>query len=200
MAYDNRFDEWVQKLKEESFQNNTFDRRKFIQGAGKIAGLSLGLTIAQSVGAFEVNAAPKFSSYPFTLGVASGDPLSDSVVLWTRLAPDPLNGGGMPNQAVPVKWEVAKDEHFRKIVRKGTEMAKPNLAHSIHVEADGLEPNKVYYYRFKTGHELSPVGKTKTLPAPGANVPQMTLRLLPVSNMSMDIIRPTSIWRRKSLI
>lgn len=93
MAYDNRFDEWVQKLKEESFQNNTFDRRKFIQGAGKIAGLSLGLTIAQSVGAFEVNAAPKFSSYPFTLGVASGDPLSDSVVLWTRLAPDPLNGG-----------------------------------------------------------------------------------------------------------
>lgn len=174
MAYDSRFDEWVQKLKEESFQNNTFDRRKFIQGAGKIAGLSLGLTIAQSVGAFEVNAAPKFSSYPFTLGVASGDPLSDSVVLWTRLAPDPLNGGGMPKQAVPVKWEVAKDEHFRKIVRKGTEMAKPSLAHSIHVEADGLEPNKVYYYRFKTGHELSPVGKTKTLPAPGANVPQMT--------------------------
>lgn len=55
MAYDSRFDEWVQKLKEESFQNNTFDRRKFIQGAGKIAGLSLGLTIAQSVGAFEVN-------------------------------------------------------------------------------------------------------------------------------------------------
>lgn len=53
-------------------------------------------------------------------------------------------------------------------------MAKPNLAHSIHVEADGLEPNKVYYYRFKTGHELSPVGKTKTLPAHGANVPQMT--------------------------
>ncbi|SPU14705.1 phosphodiesterase/alkaline phosphatase D [Bacillus subtilis] len=50
MAYDSRFDEWVQKLKEESFQNNTFDRRKFIQGAGKIAGLSLGLTIAQSVG------------------------------------------------------------------------------------------------------------------------------------------------------
>ncbi|AKE22072.1 MULTISPECIES: alkaline phosphatase PhoD [Bacillus] len=174
MAYDSRFDEWVQKLKEESFQNNTFDRRKFIQGAGKIAGLSLGLTIAQSVGAFEVNAAPKFSSYPFTLGVASGDPLSDSVVLWTRLAPDPLNGGGMPKQAVPVKWEVAKDEHFRKIVRKGTEMAKPSLAHSVHVEADGLEPNKVYYYRFKTGHELSPVGKTKTLPAPGANVPQMT--------------------------
>ncbi len=161
MAYDSRFDEWVQKLKEESFQNNTFDRRKFIQGAGKIAGLSLGLTIAQSVGAFEVNAAPKFSSYPFTLGVASGDPLSDSVVLWTRLAPDPLNGGGMPKQAVPVKWEVAKDEHFRKIVRKGTEMAKPSLAHSVHVEADGLEPNKVYYYRFKTGHELSLSEKQK---------------------------------------
>lgn len=131
MTHDGRLDEWIKELENKSFQNNTFDRRAFIQGAGKIAGLSLGLAIAQSIGAFEVNAAPKFSNYPFTLGVASGDPLSDSVILWTRLAPDPLNGGGMPKQAVPVKWEIAADEHFRHIVKRGTEMAKPNLGHSI---------------------------------------------------------------------
>ncbi|MBY6037682.1 alkaline phosphatase [Fictibacillus nanhaiensis] len=167
-------DEWIKKLTEESFETKKLDRRKFLSGAGKIAGLSLGLTIAQSVGAFEVNAAPRFGSYPFTLGVASGDPLSDSVVLWTRLAPDPLNGGGMPDQAVPVKWEIARDENFKKVIKSGKTLAQPNLAHSVHVEVDGLKPNKVYYYRFKSGHELSPIGRTKTLPLKGEEVSSMT--------------------------
>ncbi|HZG72751.1 MAG TPA: alkaline phosphatase D family protein, partial [Chondromyces sp.] len=167
-------EKWMKKFNEDAIHKREFDRRSFLLGAGKIAGLSLGLTIAQSMGGFEVNAAPKFSSYPFTLGVASGDPLPDSVVLWTRLAPDPLNGGGMPQQAVPVKWEIAKDEHFKQIIKRGTELAQPNLAHSVHVEVNGLEPNQVYYYRFKTGNELSPMGRTKTLPANGANVSHMT--------------------------
>ncbi|HWO98031.1 MAG TPA: alkaline phosphatase [Bacillus sp. (in: firmicutes)] len=176
MVNEKSLDGWMKQLNDDSFYNSKFNRRSFLQGAGKIAGLSLGLTIAQSmgVGAFEVNAAPRFQGYPFTLGVASGDPLSDSVVLWTRLAPDPLNGGGMPQQKVPVKWEVAKDEHFHQIVKRGTELAGPELAHSVHVEVDGLEANQIYYYRFKSGHELSPVGKTKTLPANGSSVASMT--------------------------
>src|SRR5262245_53886512 len=62
---------------------------------------------------------PAAGSNLFTLGVASGDPLPDGVVLWTRLASDPLNGGGMGSKAVDVRWEVAGDEHFGKIVRKG---------------------------------------------------------------------------------
>lgn len=161
MTHEGPLEEWMKKLSEESLKDNTFDRRRFIQGAGKIAGLSLGLAIAQSMGAMEVNAAPTFSEYPFTLGVASGDPLSDSVVLWTRLAPDPLNGGGMPNEAVSVKWEIAEDERFRRIVKRGTEKATPHLAHSVHAEVSGLKPNHVYYYRFKCGSQLSPVGKTK---------------------------------------
>ncbi|HCL0418563.1 TPA: PhoD-like phosphatase N-terminal domain-containing protein, partial [Salmonella enterica subsp. enterica serovar Typhi] len=132
MTHEGPLEEWMKKLSEESLKDNTFDRRRFIQGAGKIAGLSLGLAIAQSMGAMEVNAAPRFSEYPFTLGVASGDPLSDSVVLWTRLAPDPLNGGGMPNEAVSVKWELAEDERFRRVVKRGTEKATPHLAHSVH--------------------------------------------------------------------
>lgn len=176
MLNEQPLNELIKKLNKESFQNNKFDRRSFFQGAGKIAGLSLGLTIAQSIGveASSVNAAPSFQNYPFTLGVASGDPLSDSVVLWTRLAPDPLNGGGMPQHTVAVKWEIAKDEHFNQIVQRGTELATPELAHSVHVEVDGLEANQVYYYRFKCGHELSPVGKTKTLPANGASIASMT--------------------------
>ncbi|MBM7587712.1 alkaline phosphatase D [Bacillus pakistanensis] len=173
MSHERPMDEWIKKLNEESLKKN-LDRRGFLQGAGKIAGISLGLALAQSMGGFKVDAAPKFSDYPFSLGVASGDPLSDSIVLWTRLAPEPLKGGGMPLRNIPVKWELAKDEHFRHIVQRGTEIAKPELAHSVHVEVDKLLPNTVYYYRFKAGHELSQVGKTKTLPAKGASVASLS--------------------------
>jgi alkaline phosphatase D len=173
MSHERPMDEWIKKLNEESLKKN-LDRRGFLQGAGKIAGISLGLAVAQSMGGFKVDAAPKFSNYPFSLGVASGDPLSDSIVLWTRLAPEPLKGGGMPLRNIPVKWELAKDEHFRHIVQRGTEIAKPELAHSVHVEVYKLQPNTVYYYRFKAGHELSQVGKTKTLPAKGASVASLS--------------------------
>src|SRR6218665_3410041 len=68
-------------------------------------------------------------AYPFKLGVASGDPTADGFVLWTRLAPDPLNGGGMPSDAVKVQWQVSEDEAMTKIVAKGEEIAIPSLAH-----------------------------------------------------------------------
>jgi len=173
MTNERPLDELIRKFNEQNLKKNV-DRRSFLYGAGKIAGLSLGLAIAQSMGGFKVDAAPNFSEYPFTLGVASGDPLSDSVVLWTRLAPDPLNGGGMPAHIVPVNWELATDENFRNVIKRGTEHASPNLAHSVHVEVSGLKANTVYFYRFKTGNELSPVGKTKTLPEAGASVANMT--------------------------
>ncbi|MEH7480278.1 alkaline phosphatase [Neobacillus drentensis] len=173
MTNERSLDQLIKNFNEQNLQKN-IDRRSFLHGAGKIAGLSLGLAIAQSMGGFKVDAAPNFSEYPFTLGVASGDPQSDSVVLWTRLAPDPLNGGGMPSHIVPVNWELATDENFRSVIKRGTEHASPTLAHSVHVEVSGLKANTVYYYRFKTGNELSPVGKTKTLPAAGASVASMT--------------------------
>ncbi|RID82991.1 alkaline phosphatase [Peribacillus asahii] len=173
MTNERSLDELVRKFTQENLNKNV-DRRSFLQGAGKVAGLSLGLAIANSMGGFKVEAAPVFKEYPFTLGVASGDPLSDSVVLWTRLAPDPLNGGGMSSHIVPVQWELATDENFRNIIQRGTEHASPNLAHSVHLEVSGLKANTVYYYRFKSGNELSPVGRTKTLPAPGASVASMT--------------------------
>ncbi len=108
---------------------------------------------------------PVFDSYPFTLGVASGDPAEDGVVLWTRLAPHPLNGGGMPARPVEVTWEVANDEAFSEVVQRGSSLAMPQLGHSVHAEVRGLTPQRWYFYRFHAGGETSPVGRTKTAPA-----------------------------------
>jgi alkaline phosphatase D len=107
---------------------------------------------------------------PFTLGVASGDPWSDSVVLWTRLALDPLAEtglGGMPDQRLPVQWQVAKDDQFRQIVRAGTVAADPQSAHSVHVEVGGLRQGTEYYYRFRVQGHVSPTGRTLTTPGKG---------------------------------
>src|SRR5256885_16238022 len=90
-------------------------------------------------------AKPVFDNYPFTLGVASGDPLPDGVVLWTRLAPDPLAGGGMRSEPAAVEWLVARDDAMKDVVRSGTSSALSELAHSVHVEVAGLEPDRVYW-------------------------------------------------------
>ncbi|HEX7121985.1 MAG TPA: alkaline phosphatase D family protein, partial [Gemmatimonadaceae bacterium] len=111
---------------------------------------------------------PRFAANPFTLGVASGDPLPDGVVLWTRLAPDPLSGGGMPDESVEVRWEIATDEAMRNVVRRGTATARPDLGHSVHAEVEGLEPARWYWYRFDVGGEASAIGRTRTAPALGS--------------------------------
>jgi len=116
-----------------------------------------------------LNAAPTFSSDPFTLGVASGDPDSSSVVLWTRLAPKPLEEDyGMPSEAAEVAWELAEDEAFKKVVAKGTKAASPDFGHAVHVEVAGLKPDRWYWYRFRAGDASSPVGRTRTMPEQGA--------------------------------
>jgi alkaline phosphatase D len=110
---------------------------------------------------------PALSGDPFALGVASGDPLPDSVILWTRLAPDPVatDGlGGMPAEAVEVVWEVASNAAFTDVIRRGVTEAEPAHAHAVHVDADGLEPGTDYHYRFTVGEHTSPVGRTRTLP------------------------------------
>ncbi|ABW10349.1 Alkaline phosphatase [Parafrankia sp. EAN1pec] len=104
----------------------------------------------------------------FSLGVASGDPLPDGVILWTRLAPEPMAGGGMPRRDVEVDWQVARDEKFADVVRAGTQLATTSFAHSVHVDVRGLEPGRDYYYRFRAGDVLSPVGRTRTAAAPGS--------------------------------
>jgi alkaline phosphatase D len=109
---------------------------------------------------------------PFTLGVASGDPTPTGVVLWTRLAPEPLDPtGGLGDARVEVKWEVAEDERFAKVVARGTATAIPELAHSVHAEASGLKPGRWYFYRFLTAGGASPVGRTRTAPAATDDAP-----------------------------
>ncbi|MBE3001386.1 alkaline phosphatase D family protein [Nocardiopsis sp. HNM0947] len=117
---------------------------------------------------------------PFTLGVASGDPFHDSVVLWTRLAPDPLaeDGlGGMPDRTVEVEWQVAHDEHFSDVVASGTAETGPDDAHSVHVEPGGLRPSADYFYRFRWDGEISPVGRTRTAPEPGSRPDRFTFAI-----------------------
>lgn len=141
-------------------------RRDF--GAGIIAGgamLALGGPVAAAFRGRD----------PFTLGVASGDPAPDGMVLWTRLAPDPLApDGGMPPARVPVKWEIAEDERFAN-PRRGTVIADPAWGHSVHVEVTGLKPGRRYFYRFISGGVASPVGRTQT--APSADSASDRLRL-----------------------
>ncbi len=109
--------------------------------------------------------AAKLKGYPFTLGVASGDPAPDGFVLWTRLAPNPLHGGGMPDDNIEVTWRVANDEGLTKIAAEGTTLARPDMAHSVHVEVGGLEPGRWYWYQFTAAGEASPLGRTRTNPA-----------------------------------
>lgn len=115
---------------------------------------------------------------PFGLGVASGDPAPNSVVLWTRLAPKPLaedGHGGMPDENYTVEYEVATDERFRDVVKRGRSIASAELAHSVHPEVAGLKPGREYFYRFRVGTEISPVGRTRTAPATTAQVGSLTL-------------------------
>lgn len=110
--------------------------------------------------------APKFSADPFTLGVASGDPEDTSVVLWTRLAPKPLQpDGGMKQDAVEVRWEIAEDEAMTKVIQTGTSLATPQLGHSVHATVRGLKSNRWYWYRFAAGDAQSPIGRTRTMPS-----------------------------------
>lgn len=146
-------------------------RRAFLHTAGRLAAL------AASCGAGGIQAAPSSASnaYPFSLGVASGSPLPDAVVIWTRILHDPLNVAATPPLAFSVRWEVAEDERFSRIVAKGAASATPELAHSVHVDVTGLAPARWYWYRFMLGDAVSPTGRTRTAPAAGAMPDQLKL-------------------------
>jgi alkaline phosphatase D len=147
------------------------DRRRFLAAGGAAAAV---LVADRLAGAWPAPA--QRGGYPFTLGVASGDPAPDGVVLWTRLAPQPLLAdGGMPTKAMPVDWQLAADPGLRRVVRGGTVLAQPAQAHTVHIEVEGLEPARPWWYRFRAGGELSPVGRTLTLPAPGASPGRLAL-------------------------
>jgi len=143
------------------------DRRRFLEALA-----ALGVSQALPVRAADRKVS--FDSYPFTLGVASGYPAPDGFVLWTRLAPNPLvPGGGLSNEPIPLRWEVAEDERFAKVVASRAEFPSHDWAHSVHAEVRGLKPDRWYWYRFLAGDAVSPVGRTRTAPAAGAAVARL---------------------------
>lgn len=121
---------------------------------------------------------PADAGDPFTLGVASGMPRPESVVIWTRLAPQPqAPGGGLPRQPFAVRWELAEDERFATGVRRGEFLARPERGHAVHVEVGGLASGRRYFYRFIAGQAVSPVGRTRTAPADDEPVRRLRLAL-----------------------
>ena len=143
-------------------------RRTLLRTGGSFAA---GITLAGTLAA-RASAQSSFAGYPFALGVASGDPTAQSVVLWTRIAPEPLiAGGGLPPEPYRVRYELARDDEFRQIVRQGDVLAVPDEAHSVRVELDLLPPAHEFFYRFEVGGEVSPVGRTRTGPPANAAHP-----------------------------
>ncbi|WP_405410158.1 alkaline phosphatase D family protein [Streptomyces decoyicus] len=154
-----------------------FGRRRFLTATGAAAALAFATNLPGTGAAYAAEAdARKITENPFTLGVASGDPQPGSVVLWTRLAPRPYEpGNGMPDARVTVRWEVAYDEHFKRLAGQGRADAHPEFNHSVHIEPTGLAPDRVYYYRFRAGSWISPVGRTRTAPARSAEISALKL-------------------------
>src|SRR5262245_22825183 len=127
-------------------------RRQFIQGATASAAL-----IPLRVRAEQ--AAPDAAQRLFRHGVASGDPLTDRVMLWTRVTPPPTRSAAGP---IDVQWLIASDERLQQVVAKGTAPAAMERDFTVKIDAGSLRPGRTYYYAFTAGGERSPIGRTKT--------------------------------------
>ena len=155
----------------QDYFNSPYSRRLLLrQGARLAAALALG-----AVPGLQHGAARRLTSLPadpFTLGVASGDPTADSVVLWTRLANDVLREMGADQDAIEIAYEISDSESFRNVLRRGVIVAPAELGHSAHAEVRGLQADTVYYYRWQIGDVTSATGRTKTAPAADVDIPQ----------------------------
>jgi alkaline phosphatase D len=153
--------------------------RRDVLRAGLLAGATTAVSAAPALpGGSTATAAARLRSDPFTLGVAAGDPWPDGFVIWTRLASRPLaedGRGGMPGVPVPVQWQVAEDPRFARVVRQDVAHARPESAHAVHVELDGLRPGREYWYRFRAQGHQSPAGRALTAPAAGTLPAALTM-------------------------
>ena len=168
----------MENAKSRPATRHLFSRRGFLTGLG--ASVVQASLIGQAIPRFA--SAQRLGGYPFTLGIASGDPLPDGIVLWTRLAPDPLNGGGMPSRSVAVEWQIALDSNMQQVVQRGAVLATPALGHSVHVEVNGLEASRWYWYQFKVGSDVSQIGRTRTAPPEGTSLDQLRFAFISCQN------------------
>jgi alkaline phosphatase D len=159
------------RILEADLLTDRMSRRALLRAGG--AGAAA-LTLGSALPAATALATSKgLGGYPFAVGIASGEPARDGVVLWTRLALDALGQQPLPTRPVPVRWEIAHDEALHRRVAGGWALARPDDGHSVHVEVDGLQPDREYWYRFYAGGEASAVGRTRTAPAFGRSPGQL---------------------------
>jgi alkaline phosphatase D len=153
--------------------NLSAPRRQFLQLAARLGGLAAAgaatMSLPRSVWS-QTDTSRKFQSNPFALGVASGSPTHDSVVLWTRIVESSLD-----SRPVTVRWEVAEDDAFGRIVQTGQHLATADLGHSVHVELQNLQADRWYFYRFFTGDSVSSIGKTRTFPKAGVAIEKLKI-------------------------
>jgi alkaline phosphatase D len=160
------------------------DRRSFL----RLATSSMGAPFIVGRAAGEARLWP--SGTPFTLGVAAGCPRPSGFVLWTRLAPDPLSSdpnlpGGLTGPAIEVAYEIASDPAFGHVIAQARAVAEPEFAYSVHVDVDGLEPGRPYWYRFISGEAQSRIGRASTAPAPGSNLQRLRFGFVSCSNYEL---------------
>jgi alkaline phosphatase D len=159
------------RILEADHLTDRMSRRAFLRAGG--AGAAA-LTLGSAVPAATALASSRgLGGYPFAVGIASGEPARNGFVLWTRLALDALGQQPLPARPVPVRWEIAHDEALHRRVAGGWALARPDDGHSVHVEVDGLQPDREYWYRFYAGGEASAVGRTHTAPAFGRSPAQL---------------------------
>ncbi|GAB1512187.1 alkaline phosphatase D family protein [Actinophytocola sp. KF-1] len=155
----------------------TYDRRSALRAGAATAGVVLGAAALPTTAA--AVAEPVFAH-----GVASGDPLPDAVLLWTRVtpAPDATPGSGVgPN--VTVTWEVAADPAFATVVASGSVATGPGRDHTVKADATGLNPATTYYYRFRLDGAVSATGTTRTAPGLSAAVTRLRFGVVSCSNV-----------------
>jgi len=160
----------------ENIETGVVSRRGLLRGSVVLAGA--GVAAAATGRASAGVPAPGFVH-----GVASGDPLPDRVIIWTRITPsgDALPGSGV-GPTVSLTWQVATDPGFANVVRDGAVTAGPDTDHTVKVDVTGLRPGTGYYYRFTALGQTSPVGRTRTAPATDADLGRLRFGVVSCSN------------------
>jgi len=157
--------------------DQVYDRRSVMRASVGVAVVG-GAVLTTGVGLASA-AEPVFAH-----GVASGDPLPDAVLLWTRVTPTPdSTPGSGQGPTVTVTWEIATDPAFAAIVGSGGASTGPGQDHTVKTDATGLAPATTYYYRFRLDSAVSNVGVTRTAPAAAAAVARLRFGVVSCSNL-----------------
>ncbi len=151
------------KPRENLLMSNSISRRALIQKSLASFG-ALSLPISLTACGSDDDHSESTTKVEFLHGVASGDPLKDRVILWTRITPQDTT------LRLEIVWEVATDDKFSQVVNTGKVQTTLAQDFTIKVDADKLKSGQTYYYRFKFGSVISPIGRTKTLPETTSSV------------------------------